>query len=250
MNPQHELLAAFDGHDADGVRAALDAGADVRDPINGKPAVDWLLEEYTRSDRLPDCLRLLLERGATVRDPLLTTVLLDDYDGVIRTARDHATLSVHRTTLNSAFTSLTDVTLLHVAAEFGSANAARALISLGADVNAFAGVDVHGLNGHTPLFHTVNSNANRSEPVMRMLLDAGADAAVRLNGLHWGKGYPWETVFFDVTLISFAQLGLLPQVHRHERDIYSNIRLLVERCGRTMPPLDNVPNGYLAGGNH
>ena len=102
--------------------------------------------------------------------------------------------------------------------------------------------------GHTPLFHTVNSNGNRSEPIMRMLLDAGADASLRLDGLYWGKGYPWETVFFDVTPLSFAQLGLLPQVHRIERDIYSNIRHLVARCGRIMPSLDNIPNRYLARG--
>jgi len=106
MNAQHALLAAFDGHDAERIRAALNAGADVRGPINGKPAVDWLLEEYTRSDRLPDCLRLLMESGATVSDPVLMPVLLDEYDGVIRTARAHATLSVHRTSLNSSFTSL------------------------------------------------------------------------------------------------------------------------------------------------
>jgi hypothetical protein len=42
-----------------------------------------------------------------------------------------------------------------------------------------------------------------------------------------------------------AQFGLLPQVHRTELDIYDNIRLLIEAAGRTVPPLDNVPNRYL-----
>jgi hypothetical protein len=41
--------------------------------------------------------------------------------------------------------------------------AARALIEAGADVNATAAIDDHGLYGHTPLFHTVNSIGNRSD---------------------------------------------------------------------------------------
>ncbi len=73
-----ELLSAFDGHDVEGVRAALDAGADPCSPIRGKLPVLWLLEEYTRSDRLGDCLRLLFERGAELPDPSLTPVLLND----------------------------------------------------------------------------------------------------------------------------------------------------------------------------
>ena len=51
---------------------------------------------------------------------------------------------------------------------------------------------------------------------MRLLLAAGANSEVRLKGIHWGKGYEWETTFFDVTPISYSQMGLLPQVHRTE----------------------------------
>jgi ankyrin repeat protein len=132
-----------------------------------------------------------------------------------------------------------------VAAEYGNLNAARALIEAGADVNATAAFDEYGLNGHTPLFHTVNSIFNRSEPIMRLLLSAGAKTDVHLKGISWGKGYPWETTFFDVTPVSFAQMGLLPHVHRNESDIYSNIKALLEAAGRPVPPLENVPNRYL-----
>ena len=58
-----QLLSAFDGHDVEGVRAALEQGANPCEPIRGKLPVDWLLEEYTRSDRLGDCLRLLFARA-------------------------------------------------------------------------------------------------------------------------------------------------------------------------------------------
>lgn len=243
--PEEALLSGFDGHDVESVRAALQAGADACSPVRGKPPIQWLLEEYTRSDRLGDCLRLLFERGAVLPDPLIAPVLLNDADGIKDAVTATPALLEHRTTLVSAFTSLVGVSLLHVAAEYGNLNVARALVEAGADVNARAEVDEVGLNGHTPLFHTVNSNQNRAEPIMRLLLEAGARVDVRLAGISWGKGYPWETTFFDVTPISYAQMGLLPQVHRKEHDIYANIECLVRAAGRTVPPLENVPNRYL-----
>lgn len=240
-----ELLSAFDGHCVDDIRAALDAGADACSPINGKLPAYWLLEEYTRSDRLPQCLRLLLERGAKMDDPLVVPVLLDDADAIKKAFSENPSMLEHRASLVSAFTSLINVSLLHVAAEYGNLNAARTLIELGADVNATAGFDAYGLNGHTPIFHTVSSNANRSAPIMHLLLEAGADCNIRLDGIDWGKGYPWETTFFDVTPISYSQIGLLPQVHRNQIDIYSNIQAMIKASGRKMPPLNNVPNRYL-----
>jgi ankyrin repeat protein len=240
-----ELLSAFDGHDVEAVRAALDAGADPCSPIRGKPPVVWLIEEYTRSDRLGDCLRLLLDRGAELPDTLLTPVLLNDAPAVMAAIEARPATLQHRTSLVSAFTPLEGVSLLHVAAEYGNFEAARALVEAGADVNATADIDEDGLNGHTPLFHTVNSIHNRSEPIMRLLLTAGARTDVRLAGIAWGKGYEWETTFFDVTPISYSQIGLMPQVHRTESDIYSNIRRLLEASGRSVPPFRNVPNSYL-----
>jgi hypothetical protein len=240
-----QLLSAFDGHDVDGIREALNAGADATQPVRGKLPIYWLLEEYHRTDRLPECLRLLFEHGAVLDDPLIAPVLLDDADGIRKASEVDGALLDHRTSLRSAFTSLEDVTLLHVAAEYGNASAAGTLIELGANVNARAGVDEFGIGGHTPIFHTVNSHANRAEPIMRMLIDAGADCEVRLNGVYLGKGYEWETIFFDVTPISYTQMGLMRQVHRSESDIYSNITLLTEAAGRKMPPLENIPNRYL-----
>ena len=239
-----QLLSAFDGHDVEGVRAALDAGADAGQLVRGKLPVNWLLEEYHRTDRLPECLQLLFDHGAVLDDEILRPVLLNDADSIKRIP----TIVEHRTSLRSAFTSLEDVTPLHVAAEYGNFEAAKILIELGADVNARAGVNGLGLNGHTPIFHTVNSIRNRSAPIMELLLDSGARCDIKLEGIEWGKGYEWETVFFDVTPVSYAQMGLMPQVHRNEFDIYSNIERLTNASGRKMPGLRNVPNRYVARG--
>ncbi len=242
---EEDLLLAFELHSVERLRAVLDSGLDPRSPVRGKPPIQSLTEMYTRSDRFPECLRLLLDGGAVLDDPKVEPVLLDDAEALAAALRADPSLLAHRTTMVSTFTPLAGASLLHVAAEYGNLNAARVLVENGAEVDARAAVDEYGLNGHTPLFHTVNSNDNRSEPVMRLLLEAGASPGLRLPGITWGKGFEWETTCFDVTPISYAQLGLLPQMHRHDRDVYANIRLLLEGAGRRIPPLDNVPNRYL-----
>lgn len=242
---EFDILGAFEVHSVEGIRAILDAGFDIRASINGKSAITNLTEMYTRSDSFPDCLRLLLERGALLDDPRIASVLLDDADGLAAELRADPSLIEHRTSMTSAFTPLVGASLLHIACEFGNVRAARVLLAMGAEVDARAAFDECGLNGHTPLFHTVNSNDNRSAPLLNLLLDAGARPDIRLQGITWGKGFEWETTCIDVTPISYAQLGLLPQMHRRDRDIYSNVKRLLEASGRVVPPLDNVPNRYL-----
>jgi len=242
---EQDLLLAIETLSEGDIRAVLDAGLDPRAPIQGKVPVQWLTEMYLRSDSFTACLRLLLERGARIEDPVLVPVLLNDAEDLAKALDANPHLVAHRTNLVSSFTPLLGATLLHVAAEYGHLEAARTLIQKGADVNARAAMNDQGFNGHTPLFHTVNSWRNRSQPVLRLLLAAGARCDVRLPGLVWGAGFEWETTFFEVTPISYAQLGLLPQVTRNEGDIYDNIRLMLEASGLVVPPLPNVPNRYL-----
>ena len=51
------------------------------------------------------------------------------------------------------------------------------------------------------------------------------------QGLAWGKG--------------FTGRGLLPQMHRGEAQIFSNVRRLLEASGRSAAAIRNVPNRYL-----
>src|SRR5579862_7643415 len=230
-----DLLTAFEIHSVERIRAILDAGVDVRSKINGKTPVNSLIEMYSRSDRFPDCLRLLLEHGAELDDPKIASVLLDDPGALEAAVRRDRTLLAHRTSMICAFTPLVGASLLHVAAEYGHLKAARKLLELGAEIDAPAAVDEYGMNGHTALFHTVNSNANRSEPVMRLLLEAGARTNILLPGITWGKGFEWETTCFDVTPITYAQFGLLRQMQRTEEDSYANIRTLLKAANRRIP---------------
>ena len=239
------LLAAIETHDVAGLRTAFADGRRADVAVRGKPPVQWLLEMYTRSERFAACMRVLLDHGALLPDAALRAVLLDDRDAVAAVVRSEPQALARRVDLVSAFTPLRGATLLHVAAEYGNAAAADALLLAGADVDARAATDAAGGDGQTPLFHTVCSNRDHGAPVMHRLLAAGARTAVRLPSLTWGRGFPWETTLFDVTPLSYCQAGLLPQMHRREADVYRNLRTLLAAAGRPVPPLPNVPNAYL-----
>ena len=242
-----EFLVACEVHSPARLRAALAAGLDVHAPIAGLSPVNTLVEMYTRSDAFPECLTVLLDAGGTLDDPVLAPVLLNDTDALTAALVRDSQLVHHRTSLRCTFTPLLGTTLLHVAAEYGHHAVAEVLLSHGADVHARAAVDAEGLNGHTPLFHTVNSNANRSASVMQLLLAHGARTDVLLPGITWGQGFPWATTCFDVTPISYAQLGNLRQFQRAEVEIAANVRALLAAAGRPVPADLNVPNRYLQG---
>jgi len=245
MSVESELLEAFELHSPGQIRRALAAGASPIVPIEGKRPIDVLIEMYTRSGQFSDCLQAMLDAGATIGDPLLTVVLLDD-DSALREILKNSSAELHRKLYPlCAYTSCKGVSALHICAEFNSVRCAQVLIAEGADVDARAHVDADGLGGQTPLFHTVNSNQNYCRPMMELLIDAGADLDIRLKGLVWGDSMPWETVVFDVTPVSYAQCGLYRQFHRREKDIYSNIAYLHRKRYGTEPTVRNVPSKYL-----
>ena len=240
MSLESDYLEAFEVHSPKKIRAALAAGASPVALIKGKRPIDILIEMYSRSPNFVECLRVMLDAGATIEDPLLQAVLLDD-PAALRGLSLDAKLN-----LVGAYTCCSGVSALHVCAEFNSVRCAAALIEAGVDVNARADVDADGLGGQTPLFHAVNSNQNYCRPVMELLVDAGADLDVRLKGLIWGASFEWETVMFDVTPMSYAQCGLYRQVHRDEAAIYSNIAYLYRKQYGVELPVRNVPNKYLS----
>ena len=84
---------------------------------------------------------------------------------------------------------------------------------------------------------------------MEFLLEAGADPEHRIEGLVWGRGFEWETTLLDLSPISYAQLGLLPQMHRDERHVRDNVLHLQRSARRPLPPMGNVPNAYLHRGS-
>jgi hypothetical protein len=246
MSLEADYLGAFEEHSVRDIRAALAAGASPVALIKGKRPVDILIEMYTRSPRFAECLRVMLAAGATIEDPLLEAVLLDDDAAVRRLVAADATCRSRKLYPRCGYTSCHGVSALHICAEFNSVKCAGVLIEAGADIDARADVDADGLGGQSPLFHAVNSNQNYCRPVMETLVDAGADLELRVQGLVWGVGMDWETVVFDVTPISYAQCGLYRQFHRDERSIYGCIDYLYRKRFGVAAPVRNVPNKYLS----
>jgi hypothetical protein len=243
--PRQILFLGFETHSTEKIQEALAAGVEVNGLIDGKTPMTWLIEMYLRSPKFSDCVRCLVQAGARCPDTALLAVLLDDAELLGAELRKNPSLIHDQVNIRCAFTPLVGASLLHVAAEFGLAKAAAALLKAGADIETKAAVDDYGFNGHTPIFHTVCQRANHGQPVMRMLLEHGAKADIRLAGITWGKSFEWETTIFDVTPVSYAQAGLLPQFQRDEHDVYENIKLLAQASGRIIPKELNVPNKYL-----
>ena len=241
------FVGAVETHDVEGLRRLLESGLDPTVEIRGRSTIEWMIEMYTRSSRFSSCLELVLDAGAELDDAGLRAVLLDDAAGVARVIDADPSQLDRKLSLVTTFALLNQASLLHVAAEFGNTNAVAALIAAGADIEAQAAIDEFGVGGQTPLFQTVNTAFNHCAPAMELLLDAGARVDVRLAGLRWGKDFPWETTLYDVTPLSYAQAGLLPQFHRAPVDIQDNVERLLAAAGRPVPPRVNIPNAYVMG---
>lgn len=249
MATANDLVGEFEVHSPDGIRRALAAGVSPTALIGGKRPIDILIEMYLRSSRFGECLRVMVDAGATVDDPLLESILLDDDAGLRELLSESNAYLQRKLNPLCAFTSCRGVSPLHICAEFNSTRCARILLEHGADVNARADQDANGIGGQTPIFHAVNSIFNYCRPVMEILLDAGADLDVRVRSLLWGESMSWETVVYDVTPISYAQCGLYRQFHRREEDVYDNIDLLYRKRYGTVSAHRNVPNKYMVNGH-
>ena len=245
MPSEADLLAEFEIHSPDGIRRVLSAGVSPTEPIKGTRPIDALIAIYLRSSRFAECLQVMLDSGATVDNPLLERLLLDDDSGLRGLLSKSSDCLEQKLSPLCAFTSCRGVSALHICAEFNSARCAHVLLDNGADVNTRAHEDADGLGGQTPIFHAVNSIFNYCRPTMQVLVEAGADLGIRVGSLLWGESMTWETVVHDVTPISYAQCGLYPQFHRREEDIYSNIDYLYRKRYAKHPPFRNVPNKYL-----
>ena len=135
MSANDDLLIAFELHDPQGIRKALDAGANLIAPVNGKRPIDWLISMYTRSPDFAACLRAMLGADATVGNDLVEATLLDDDETLRRIVQQDPERAPERVVVESAYTSLRGVSAFHVCAEFNSIRCAKVLLNAGVDVN-------------------------------------------------------------------------------------------------------------------
>jgi hypothetical protein len=185
-----------------------------------------------------------LEAGVPA-DPVLAALLMDNAPALHRQLEADVAILHRRYNFDCAYTPLRQASLLHLCAEFNLVACGTFLLEQGLDVNVPAGLDEWGLGGQTPVFHTVNQNQHQSKEMMALLLQHGCRVDVTVQGLIWGKGYPWETLIPAVNPVSYAMMGLLPQMHRDERTVHETVQQLMRHAYGADLPLFNVPCSYL-----
>ena len=245
MDFLQRIITDFELHDVEGIKECFDNGVDPNVNIDGQPLVYRLINMYTRGPMFKSCMQAFVDHGLDFDDKILLSVLLDNAALLDKQLSDDKTIISKRYSLECTFTPLYEVTLLHICAEYNHVACAEVLVNHGADVDARAGIDGHGFGGHTPIFHTVNQDANKSKDMLRFLLSKKADLSLTVKGLIWGKGYDWETFIPSVNPISYAMMGLLRQFQRTEAQIYEIVSMLMKAQYDTeyFPP--NIQNKYL-----
>jgi ankyrin repeat protein len=185
------VFAACEALQPKSLQWLLDHGAtpDCADPAHGitQSALDCAIGTYARSPRQAACIEILVSAGASTKyqEPALLDLLCGRTDR-IAAHLDRDPSLVHRRFADFDFGStagrgltLRGATLLHVAAEYGCVDAARLLIDRGADVNATAARDESGVGGQTPIFHAASQCDDYGLPVVKLLVERGADLSVR-----------------------------------------------------------------------
>ncbi len=245
MNLLDQLAIQIELHSLQGIEDCFAKGIDPNDLYKGKPLVDELISEYTRSPRFKDCIKLFVTYGLKMDDPSLLAVLCNDAGALLACSKQYPGSLTKKYSFKCAYTPMQEVSLLHICAEFNHVACAEVLVTNGADINAPAGTDEHEFGAQTPVFHTVNQNGNQSLEMLHFLLDHGADTNYTIRGLTWGKGYSWETFIPAVNPLSYAMMGLLPQMHREPKVIAGIVSLLLEKTYGIHYTLPNIPNAYL-----
>ncbi len=152
-------------------------------------ALDYAIASYARDrQRLSTCIDILLEAGGRTKydAPAVVQLLRGRLESLVElTDADPALVNTRFSELDCGMTggrelTLRGGTLLHVAAEYCNVEAAALLLDRGADVNARATVDEAGVGGHTALFHAVTQFDDGGLPVTQLLIERGADLAVRV----------------------------------------------------------------------
>ena len=244
-NIADDIIELIELHAADGIRNCFRLGVDVNSMHNNQPLIYELLSEYTRSPRFKDCVQAFVDAGLLFEDKALQAVLLNDVLILEEELKKDESIITKIVSFKAAYTPIEKASLLHVCAEFNHVACAEVLVKHGADVNRVAGTDDHGFGAQTPIFHTVNQNNHMSKEMMHFLLDHGAKLDVTVKGIIWGKSYPWETFIPSVNPISYAMMGLLPQMHRNEQTIHDVITVLLKHQYGINYTSRNIPNKYL-----
>lgn len=245
MDYLQKIVEDIELHSVEGIKECFENGVNPNDYFRNEPLIYELTSEYTRSPGFKDCVRTFVDYGLSFDDKVLLSVLSDDANSLDTQLKKNPVTLNRKYSLRCAYTPLYNASLLHICAEFNHLSCAEVLVSHGANPDEKAGIDEYGFGGQTPIFHTVNQNSNNSKEMTQFLLAQSVDLKLTVPGLIWGKGYPWETLIPAVNPISYAMMGLLPQMHRNEITISKLVSELLKASYGIDYLSPNIPNAYL-----
>jgi ankyrin repeat protein len=245
MDYLQKIIGDFEIHSVDGIKECFESGVDPNQLYNDNPLVYEMINMYLRGPKFKDCIKAFVDFGLKFDNKVLLAVLLDDATSLDKLLTANKELAFEKYSLDCTFTPLYEASLLHICAEYNHLQCAKTLIKHGADINAKAGFDNYGFGGQTPIFHTVNQNANTCIDVMKFLVSQNADLSLTIQGLIWGKGYEWETFIPSINPISYTMMGLLRQFQRTEKQIYEVVSILIKANYEIDYFPTNIPNKYL-----
>jgi hypothetical protein len=245
MNYFAKIIGDIECLDVEGIRDCFHHGINPNLIYKGEPLINELTSEYGRGPKFRQCVKAFVDYGLQFQDQALLAVLLDDAQFLELQITSQPRIVHKKYSLRCAYTPLWEASLLHICAEFNHLSCALELVKHGADPNAAAGIDEFGFGGQTPIFHTVNQNGNHSLEMLNYFLSLSVNLEYSVRGLIWGKTYPWETFIPSVNPISYAMMGLLPQMHRDEKTISDVVRRLIYAAYGIDYQSTNIPNAYL-----
>ena len=184
------IFASCEAVDPVALTWLLEHGADPNVIGSGEfsgTALDYVIGSYARSPKLGACIDVLSAAGGRTKYDI--PAVLDLLSGRLDRLRERLVAEpslIERRfpeldfgTTGGRMLTLKGATLLHVAAEYQSLEAVQLLLDLGADINARATVDSEGLGGQTAIFHAATQRGDAGVPILRFLLNRGADLTVR-----------------------------------------------------------------------
>ncbi len=246
MDRLKKIIIDFELHAVDGIKECFKNGVDPNETVNGKPLIYELINMYSRGPLFKECIKAFIDHGLVFEDKILLAVLSDDADTLDRLLQADPSAIQKKYTFNCTFTPLIEASLLHICAEYNHLACARVLVHHGMDINTPAGLDENGFGGQTPVFHTVNQDANKSMDMLQFLVSQQANLLLTVKGLIWGKGYEWETFIPSVNPISYSMMGLLRQFQRTEKQIYEVVSIVLKAAYGIDYAPSNIPNKYLS----
>jgi ankyrin repeat protein len=174
-------------------------------------ALDFVLGTYVRDkDALVQSINLIRNAdGSSQYDEpgVIATISGDSKEIDMLLGKDPSVIERRYPSLNIGTTAgrmltLKGATLLHVAAEFGQVGIAKQLLEAGANIDARAATDPHGVGGQTPIFHAATQGHDFGIDVVRLLLSREADLTVSCQ-LPGHYEHPEEV--FQGTVLDYAR---------------------------------------------